>query len=74
MLSFNGDFSNIDLFDCSDLDDLIAPDPGARTVSNLFLEQYNEEDIFKFLEEYGIFLFVVNISFIFSFSSYFIFL
>ena len=53
MWSLRSDFSNVNLFDCSDIDDLISPDPGARTVSSLFLEQYNADDIFQFLEQYG---------------------
>ena len=54
MLSFHQDFRDLNLFDCSDLDDLISPDPGARTVSTLFLEQYNDDDIFQFLDQYGL--------------------
>jgi hypothetical protein len=55
MISFQEDFTQLNLFDCSDLGDLISPDPGNRTITSLFLGLYDADDIFQHLEHYGLF-------------------
>lgn len=46
-------FDNVDLFGFTDDEELISPDPGARTQTSTFLKRYSAKDLFDAFEQYG---------------------